>query len=127
MGLARPDVEDRHRLDLGNSVAGVGRSFEPDVGVVVHPWSCPASGSDLEAFLRREVFPVPVDRFYRVAVLGEVLAVDLAGEGLAVGASTVAGTVHLGGLPGRDSTVASDIAAEFRRIVELEFARPTAC
>lgn len=133
--LVRPDGEHRHRQALENldAVAVLvhrGLPFGEDAAVEVLPWSFPASDSDWEAFRRREVCPVPVDLFYRVALraaLEEVLVVDLAVVVPAVGASTAEEMVHPVVLPGTGSTVASDTAAEFRRNVELGFARPVAC
>lgn len=77
------------------------------------------------------VYPVPEDQSYpevRRAVLGVVPAVDLAVVAPAVVlAWKVAAMVLPEDLPGRGSTVASDTAAEFRPIAELEFARLAAC
>lgn len=94
------------------------------------PLSCLASGSGWGAFHQREVFPVPVDRSYPVALradLGEVPVVDLAVAVPAAGASTAGETVHPVVLLGRDWMVVSGTVAEFHPTVELGFARPVAC
>lgn len=90
--------------------------FAAGEAVAVLPSSFPAWGFDLEAFLRREVSPVPEDLFFQaecpqgpVGVPGE----DLVGVVAAV-AFLVAG-MDLLGLPDRDWTVELGIAEVFHQ------------
>lgn len=132
----RPDEELRRRQGLASWDVAVdlvhrGHPFVEDVAAGVLPWSYPASDSGWAAFHRREVSLALEDQSYPVVlrvVLEEAPEVDLAAVVLAVAlALTVGETVHPEVLPGRGSTVASDIAAEYRRIAEPGFARPAAC